>query len=171
MGALRLGIHTSIAGSLENAALRAAELDANTFQIFSASPRMWRASMPSPEDIRRLRAVRERLDLTPLVIHDNYLINLAAADPAIRAKSIAAFRGEIERALAIGAESEQHREQPDPRLLRSAATVYVATESLAEDAPTSRFLRTSGARSADVPVRRRRQEPSTALPRRGDRDQ
>ncbi len=104
MGALRLGIHTSIAGSLENAALRAAELDANTFQIFSASPRMWRASMPSPEDIRRLRAVRERLDLTPLVIHDNYLINLAAADPAIRAKSIAAFRGEIERALAIGAE-------------------------------------------------------------------
>ncbi|PYT32828.1 MAG: endonuclease, partial [Acidobacteria bacterium] len=42
---MRIGIHTSIATSLENAALKAVELGANTFQIFSASPRMWRASM------------------------------------------------------------------------------------------------------------------------------
>ncbi len=65
---------------------------------------MWRASRPSPRDIRRLRDLRERHDLAPLVIHDNYLINLAAADPAIRRKSVAAFRGELERAIALGAE-------------------------------------------------------------------
>lgn len=51
-----------------------------------------------------MRETRERHDLAPFVIHDNYLINLAAADPKIRAQSIAAFRGEIERALALGAE-------------------------------------------------------------------
>ncbi|HSB17188.1 MAG TPA: deoxyribonuclease IV [Bryobacteraceae bacterium] len=101
---LRIGIHTSIAGSLDQAAVRAAELDANTFQIFSSSPRMWRARTPSSDEIRNLRETCERHDLTPLVIHDNYLINLAAADPKIRAQSIAAFRGEIERALALGAE-------------------------------------------------------------------
>jgi deoxyribonuclease-4 len=89
---------------LEKAALRAAELGANTFQIFSASPRMWRAGQPDPSQIKRLQLARERLDLTPLVIHDNYLINLAAADGRIRKQSIAAFRGELERALAIGAE-------------------------------------------------------------------
>ena len=100
----RIGIHTSIAGSLENAALKAAELGANTFQIFSASPRMWRAAPTPREEVQRLRAARERFDLAPLVIHDNYLINLAAADAALRAKSVAAFRGEMERALAIGAE-------------------------------------------------------------------
>lgn len=65
---------------------------------------MWRAGQPDPEEVRRLRAARERLDLAPLVVHDNYLINLAAADRVLRDQSIRAFRGEIERALALGAE-------------------------------------------------------------------
>jgi deoxyribonuclease-4 len=101
---LRIGIHTSRSGSLEKAALKAAELGANTFQIFSASPRMWKASPPRPEEIKLLKRAREKHDLTPLVVHVNYLINLASLDPVIRAKSIEAFRGEIERADAIGAE-------------------------------------------------------------------
>jgi deoxyribonuclease IV len=103
-GVLRLGIHTSTSASLEDAALTAAELGANTFQIFSASPRMWRARVPDPEQIRLVRAARERFDLNPLVVHANYLINLASQDPVIRAKSIDCFRGEMERAAAIGAE-------------------------------------------------------------------
>ena len=102
--ALRLGIHTFIGGSLEKAALKAAELGANTFQIFSASPRMWRAGVPDPVQIRLLRKARERFDLNPLAIHVNYLVNLASIDPTIRAKSIACFRGELDRARAIGAE-------------------------------------------------------------------
>jgi deoxyribonuclease-4 len=101
---LRIGIHTSTAGALENAALKAVELGANTFQIFSSSPRMWYAPAPDPASIRRMKDLRAKHDLTPLVIHDNYLINLASADDTIRRKSIAAFRGEIDRALAIGAE-------------------------------------------------------------------
>lgn len=101
---LRLGIHTFTAGSLEKAALTAADLGANTFQIFSASPRMWRARPPDPLQIKQMRAARERFDLNPLVIHVNYLVNLASVDPVIRAKSIAAFRGELDRAAAIGAE-------------------------------------------------------------------
>jgi deoxyribonuclease-4 len=65
---------------------------------------MWRASAPDAMQVRRLQAARERFDLNPLVIHVNYLINLASLDPVIRARSIAAFRGELDRALAIGAE-------------------------------------------------------------------
>ncbi len=101
---MRIGIHTSISGSLEKAALKAHELGANTFQIFSSSPRQWKPSRPDPADIRRLQGAREKHDLTPLVIHDSYLINLASCEPTIRAQSIAAFRGELERAMAIGAE-------------------------------------------------------------------
>jgi deoxyribonuclease-4 len=101
---LRLGIHTFTSGSLETAALTAADLGANTFQIFSASPRMWRARVPDPLQIKLIRAARERFNLAPLVIHVNYLVNLASLDPVIRAKSIDAFRGEMERAIAIGAE-------------------------------------------------------------------
>jgi deoxyribonuclease IV len=65
---------------------------------------MWRASLPKQPDVDRLRAARERLDLSPLVIHAGYLINLASADPVIRGKSIQGFRGELERAVIIGAE-------------------------------------------------------------------
>jgi deoxyribonuclease IV len=104
MADLRIGIHTSRSKSLEDAALKAGELGANTFQIFSSSPRMWRASVPDPADIRRMRLARERFDLRPLVIHVNYLVNLATLDPAIREKSILSFRGELDRAAAIGAE-------------------------------------------------------------------
>ena len=103
-GSLRIGIHTSIAGSLEKAALKASGLGANTFQIFSSSPRMWRASRPGRDDIRRLQQARERLDLYPLMIHANYLVNLASLDPVIRPMSIASFRGELERAAALQAE-------------------------------------------------------------------
>jgi deoxyribonuclease-4 len=100
---LRIGIHTSRSKSLESAALEAHRLGGNTFQIFSASPRMWRASKPDPADIKRLMAARERLDLRPLAIHTNYLVNLATLDPEIRAKSVLSFRGELDRGLSGGA--------------------------------------------------------------------
>ena len=90
---MRLGIHTSTAGSLENAAQRAADLGAHTFQIFSSSPRMWRARMPDPGHVKLLKAARRRFDLNPLVIHVSYLVNLASADPAIRAEYLVLHPG------------------------------------------------------------------------------
>jgi deoxyribonuclease-4 len=101
---LRIGIHTSIAGALEKAAHKARELGANTFQIFSSSPRQWKASVPTAQAIAALQRAREKYDLAPLVIHDNYLINLASAHENVRKLSIEAFRGELMRAIAIGAE-------------------------------------------------------------------
>lgn len=65
---------------------------------------MWRASLPDREDIRSMRRLRERLDLHPLAIHVSYLVNLASADPVIRSRSIACFRGELQRAATLGAE-------------------------------------------------------------------
>ncbi len=101
---MRIGIHTSIAGALEKSALIAHELGANTFQIFSSSPRQWKASVPSEPGIAALQRAREKYDLAPLIIHDNYLINLASAHEHVRKLSIEAFRGELVRAIAIGAE-------------------------------------------------------------------
>ena len=89
---LRVGVHTSIAGALANAPRRAAEIGCDTFQMFSANPRGWRTLDPSRDECDQFRAEREARKLSPLVIHDNYLINLASVDPEIRRKSIAAFR-------------------------------------------------------------------------------
>lgn len=65
---------------------------------------MWRAKTPDPGQIKLLNELRQRHDLTPLAVHDSYLINLAAPPSIIREKSIDGFRGELERALLIGAE-------------------------------------------------------------------
>ena len=101
---VRIGIHTSIAGRLERAAERAHELGCDAFQIFSSSPRNWAAGGVSPSEAESFRERRYALGLAPLVIHDNYLINLASARPVQRARSIQALRGELERARALGAD-------------------------------------------------------------------
>jgi deoxyribonuclease-4 len=100
----RIGIHCSTSGALQNAALKAIELGANCLQIFSGSPRTWAAPPPNPANVAKMAELRKEHDLTPLVIHANYLINLCSADAANRPKSIAAFRGEVERGITIGAE-------------------------------------------------------------------
>jgi deoxyribonuclease-4 len=89
---------------VQNAAERAYRLGCNAFQIFSTSPRQWRpyeTSLPQCEELRRLR---EKYDLYPLAIHANYLVNVAAQNETFLKQSVIAFHGELERAIAIGAE-------------------------------------------------------------------
>jgi len=100
----RIGVHLGTAGGASNAVERAREIGANTFQIFSASPRMWRAPKVDPKQAARMREQRAALDVGPLVIHTSYLVNVCSQSDEVREKSVAAFRGEIERALALGAE-------------------------------------------------------------------
>ncbi len=132
----RIGIHTSSAGGVQNAAERAYRLGCNTFQIFSSSPRQWAPydlGQPQCDEMNRLRA---RYDLKPLVIHTNYLVNLASVNELFLQKSMQAFRGEVERALALCAEylvlhpgsfRGADREQG---LLRTAAAIAASTEGL-----------------------------------------
>jgi deoxyribonuclease IV len=105
-GSFRIGIHTSIAGDIAGALDIAAKLGANALQIFSASPRMWPrgGTRIADADAARFRARRAELALGPLVIHDNYLINLASPDRVMRTRSIQAFHDELVRAVALGAE-------------------------------------------------------------------
>jgi deoxyribonuclease-4 len=105
-GSLRIGIHTSIVGSYLNALESARKLGCNALQIFSASPRMWQGGPAriAEVDAQAFRARREELRLGPLVIHANYLINLAAQQPMLRTRSIQAFHDEIVRAVALGAD-------------------------------------------------------------------
>jgi deoxyribonuclease-4 len=105
-GSFRIGIHTSIAGSYLNALESARKLGCNALQTFSASPRMWQGgSARIPEvDAQAFRARRDELRLGPLVIHANYLINLASEQRMLQTRSIQAFHDEIVRAVALGAD-------------------------------------------------------------------
>jgi len=105
-GSVRIGIHTSIAGNIAGSLDMASNLGCNALQIFSGSPRMWprAGSRINEADAAAFRARRAELALGPVVIHANYLINLASSELVMRTRSIQAFHDEIIRAAAIGAD-------------------------------------------------------------------
>ncbi len=100
----RIGIHLSTSGGTWTAVQRAVECGANCFQIFSSSPRTWQTSPVRPEDAEKMRSRRAEHGIAPLTIHASYLINLCSQTESVRENSTRAFRGEVERALALGAE-------------------------------------------------------------------
>jgi len=99
----RIGIHLSTSGGTWTAVQRALDCGANCFQIFSSSPRQWKPSAVSPQDAEKMRTLRATHNIAPLTIHASYLINLCSQSEEVRKNSTAAFRGEVERALALGA--------------------------------------------------------------------
>src|SRR3954451_22655595 len=73
----RIGIHTSTAGGVETAAERAYRPGCSTFQVFSSSPRQWKPYALAKSQCEVMSSLRDQYDLKPLVIHANYLVNLA----------------------------------------------------------------------------------------------
>ncbi|HZY62253.1 MAG TPA: deoxyribonuclease IV [Edaphobacter sp.] len=100
----RIGVHVGTAGGCWTAVERAVAAGANTFQIFSASPRMWKAAPVKPQDAAKMLEMRAKHDVGPVAVHASYLINLCSQTESVRQNSTTAFRGEVERALALGAE-------------------------------------------------------------------
>ncbi len=138
-GSRRIGIHTSIAGSYLNALDSAQRLGCNALQIFSSSPRMWQGgpSRIPDADAKAFRAHREELRLGPLVVHANYLINLAAVQPMLRTRSIQAFHDEIVRAVALGADFlvVHPGARGESNLERAVATIIESVKQAARRVP------------------------------------
>jgi deoxyribonuclease-4 len=98
----RLGAHLSIAGGLPRAVDRAQATKCQALQIFTKSVGQWRARPLPDEEVARFRARVRASGIAPVVAHNSYLINIAAAEPALRARSIAALAEEIDRAERLG---------------------------------------------------------------------
>jgi deoxyribonuclease-4 len=132
----RIGIHTSTAGGVHNAAERAYRLGCNTFQIFSSSPRQWAPCALSRPQCDEMIRLREKYDLRPMAVHVNYLVNLASTTPLFLNKSTAAFRGEVERALALCADylvlhpGSFRGTDREAGLIQTSAAIAAATQGL-----------------------------------------
>src|SRR5438045_9220108 len=98
----RIGFHAPIKGGLHESLLIAKETGCETVQIFSRNPRGWMAKPLTRSAIDLFRQTRKQTKLSPVLIHANYLINLCAADEVLLLKSIASFREEVQRAIALG---------------------------------------------------------------------
>jgi deoxyribonuclease IV len=100
----RIGFHAPITKGLHDALLIAKETGCDAVQIFSRNPRGWMAKPLTKDVIDLFRKTRRQTKLSPVLIHTNYLINLAAADETLLLKSIASFREEVQRAILLGAD-------------------------------------------------------------------
>lgn len=100
----RIGVHVGTAGGVWTAVERAVNAGANTFQIFSSSPRMWKGTPVKAADAAKMAELRAKHDVGPVAIHASYLINLCSQTDSVRENSTKAFRSEVERAQALGAE-------------------------------------------------------------------
>lgn len=98
---LRLGAHMSVAGGLEKAFERAASVESDTVQIFTANQRQWRGREIKPEEVEAFQAEQEKTGIKPVVAHNSYLVNMATPKDDLWEKSIAAQRQELERCEAL----------------------------------------------------------------------
>lgn len=99
---MKVGLHISIAGSVDMAVDRAVERGCNTLQIFSRNPRGWRSRMLSLAEIHNFKTKLSESRIEPVFIHTPYLLNLASPKEAVYQKSVEALKDELNRAARLG---------------------------------------------------------------------
>jgi deoxyribonuclease-4 len=96
------GAHLSTAGGLATAFDRADQEGCEALQIFTKNKGMWAARPLATEEIAAFRARAQRSPVRVVVAHAAYLINIASPTKALREKSAAALRVELDRCEALG---------------------------------------------------------------------
>ena len=105
MPRMLFGAHVSAAGGISNAIDRIEEIGGNAVQVFTQSPRMWKPTAHTDEEIARFRKRRRQARVKSVTCHALYLVNLASRDREIRSKSYDALQATMETARAIDADA------------------------------------------------------------------
>lgn len=99
-----IGAHVSAAGGVENAPLRAKEIGATGFALFTKNQRRWKAKPLSEKNIIEFKENCEKFGYSPdaIIPHDSYLINLGHPEKPKLQKSRDAFLDELQRCEQLG---------------------------------------------------------------------
>lgn len=99
-----VGAHVSAAGGVDQAVLRAYELEATAFALFTKNQRQWRAAPLAGDVIERFKAACEQYGYSSnqILPHDSYLINLGHPVEEALEKSREAFIDELQRCEQLG---------------------------------------------------------------------
>jgi deoxyribonuclease-4 len=100
---VRIGAHVSTSGGVDKGVERAAELGAESIQVFSGAPQAWRRKVYSTAEVETYKDRLAETGIGPVFIHGLYLINLASSNPDFLAKSYDALVTEMRSASLIGA--------------------------------------------------------------------
>lgn len=100
---MNIGCHVSIAGGVQNAPQRAAEIGCECMQIFTRSPQGGKAPTLTDRICEEFKILNLKFKIKEVYIHTPYYINFASANNRIRYGSISVVRDELERASLLGA--------------------------------------------------------------------
>ena len=100
---MKIGGHVSIAGGMQNAPKRAADLGCEIFQLFTRSPQGGPAPELTKELVAEFRSEMKKWHQENCYIHTPYYINFASVKENVRKASIKVVREELERGSLIGA--------------------------------------------------------------------
>lgn len=98
-----IGAHVSTEGGLTKAVERGTARGCASIQINNQSPRAWRPTRYADADFAAFREAIDTSEISAVVIHAIYLINCAAAEEELRAKSLASLADALRIGEAIGA--------------------------------------------------------------------
>ncbi|HIC83775.1 MAG TPA: deoxyribonuclease IV, partial [Nitrososphaerales archaeon] len=101
---MKLGVHVSIAGSIDLSIDRARSLDLNTFQIFTRNPRGWKFSDLKESNIVNFKNKILSENISTVVCHMPYLPNLSSPKEDVYNMSINTLSSELERCNTLGIE-------------------------------------------------------------------
>ena len=132
---MKLGAHLSIVGGISKAAKRAEEVNANTLQIFSGSPRGWQTKKISQAEVKKFKKIASQYRLSPIFIHAKYLVNLASESKKIRQNSMNSLIFDLHLAAQIRATGVIFHPHPkDPKILTESI------KQVLKKSPKSTFL-------------------------------
>jgi deoxyribonuclease IV len=97
-----VGVHVSIAKSIDLAVDRAKEIGCETFQIFSRSPRGWSFKDLAEEQVKAFREKMKASGIAVPVDHMPYLPNLASPKGEHYSRSVDTLKAELGRAAQLG---------------------------------------------------------------------
>jgi len=99
---LKVGVHVSISGSIDQAVDRAKEEGCDTFQVFTRNPRGWKFSELDPVEVKSFKDKLAQFNLGPVVDHMPYLPNLSCPEDELYEKSTATLLAEVDRCGTLG---------------------------------------------------------------------
>jgi len=99
---LLIGAHMSIGGGFFNSLYLGKELGCTTIQIFTKSANQWKAKELTQKDINKFKQAQKETQITPVVGHDSYLINIGSNDKELLQKSREALLLELTRSEKLG---------------------------------------------------------------------